>query len=247
MQEKFYATIRDLVDKIEKTQSATIHELAKKLAKILADGGILYTFGTGHSHMMAEEPMARAGGLIQVKGIMEPELMDLHRNKSTHIERLPGYAELVFNLHGIRQKDALLIISNSGRNPAPVEMALKAKKEGILTIALTNIAHSNSVPSRDPSGKRLFEICDYVLDNCGIPGDAALAVEGRPYRVSPTSTIAGAVILQALTAEIVGAMLEIGCEPPVLGSGNMDGNDDRNRRTRDNLFAAYPELPFLLS
>ena len=247
MQEIFFDKVEEILHKIKGTQSDTIKTVAQKLSDILINGGILYTFGAGHSHMLSEEIAGRAGGLMQVRAILEPELMEIQgRGKSTQVERTPGYAKIIFDANAIRKKDALIVISNSGRNPVPVEMAEEAKKAGVLVIALTNLEHSKSVASRCPNGKKLYEVCDYVFDNCGITGDAALEVKGKPYSIGSTSTIAGAIILQALVVEIIGIMLEKGIEPAILMSGNLDGTDEYNQKEYEQLISKYPELLYML-
>lgn len=247
MQELFYKEVEKIFSKIKNTQSSVISDAADKLSDIIGNGGIIYAFGSGHSHMLAEEISARAGGLIQAKGILEPELiLDLGRGKSTLIERMPGYADIILDTNKIRSKDALIIISNSGRNSVPVQLAAGAKKKGIFVIALTNLEHSKSVTSRDPSGKKLYEEADLVLDTCGVVGDASVKVPGKPYSISPTSTIAGAIIVEALVSEIVGRTIEKGKEPYVLQSANVDGNDNYNEEKRKELIGIYPELECLL-
>jgi len=247
MQEVFFDKIEEILRKIKKTQSESINTIAQKLSDILVNGGIVYTFGAGHSHMLSEEIAGRAGGLMQVRAILEPELMEIQgRGKSTQVERMPGYAKIIFEANAIRQKDALIVISNSGRNPVPVEMAEEAQKAGVLVIALTNLEHSESVASRCPDGKKLYEVCDYVLDNCGVTGDAALEVKGKPYSIGSTSTIAGAFILQALVVEIIGIMLEREKEPAIMMSGNIDGTDEYNQTIYMQLISKYPELLYML-
>lgn len=198
--------------------------------------------------MLSEEISIRAGGIIQVRPILEPELIEINgRGKSTQLERTPGYAKIIFESSKIRKKDALIVISNSGRNPVPVEMAMEAKKAGVLVIGLTNLKHSKNVNSRCSNGKKLYEVCDYVLDNCGEIGDTVIKVKNQPYSIGPTSTIAGAIILQALVIEIVEIMLEDGHEPAILMSGNIDGNDDFNQNMEEQLALKFPELFYLLN
>jgi uncharacterized phosphosugar-binding protein len=247
MQTAFYDKVEEILKKIRNTQSETIEKVAEELTEILDKGGIIYTFGTGHSHLLAEEIFARAGGMFQVKGLLEPEFM-LHeeRGKSTLYERLPGLAKAILEVNNVRSLDAIIIISNSGRNSVPVEMAIEAKKMGMLVIALTNVEHSKSVSSRDKSGKRLFEAADYVLDNCGIPGDAVLDVKGKPYKVAPTSTIAGAIILEALIAQVTQKLIDKGKEAYVMMSANLDGSDNYNKEQRIKILERFPDLLFLL-
>jgi uncharacterized phosphosugar-binding protein len=239
----FFDKIAGYIETIRKTQGEAIGKAAEIIAEKLERGGLLFVFGSGHSHVIAEELYARAGGLIQVKPIMPHELtIDLDMEKSTLMERTDGLAEIVYATTKIRKDDVLLLVSNSGRNAVPVQMALGARERGIFTIGLTNLNHSKSVGSRDKSGKKLYELCDLVLDTCGPRGDALIQVPGKSYSVAPVSTIVGAVIMEALVCAVVETMLSHGVEPPIYQSANIDGNDDVNRKAREALKAKFPEL-----
>ena len=231
------------VDKIKKTQMDAISKAASEIAGRLGKGGIVYVFGTGHSHVLAEEIYLRAGGLIQAKAIVPHELtVDLDLQKSTLMERTDGLAEIVFATNKIRSCDALVIVSNSGRNAVPVQMALGAKKRGIFTVALTNLEHSKNVSSRDKSGKKLYELCDIVLDSCGPAGDALVPVPGKNFSVAPASTIFGALIIEMLVCSIIETIIANGTDLFILQSGNVDGNDEHNRNAKDILLKKFPEL-----
>ncbi|MGZ0149309.1 sugar isomerase domain-containing protein [Kribbella sp. WER1] len=204
------------------TQLGAIRVAAGLIADALAAGRTFWVFGTGHSHTLAEELYGRAGGLADVRAILEPGLM-LHEGlqKSSLLERLPGLAEVLLEINPLEQGDVLLIASNSGRNAVPVEFALGARERGVRVIALTSLAHSNAVASRAPTGERLFETADVVLDNCGIPGDALITVPGTPEPTGATSTVVGALLLQALTVEVVTHLTDRGQPPNVLRSLNV--------------------------
>jgi uncharacterized phosphosugar-binding protein len=239
----YFAKIGGLVETIKTTQTGAITKAAEEIAGRLEKGGLLFVFGSGHSHVIAEELYTRAGGLIQIKSIMPHELtIDLDMDKSTLMERTDGLAEIVYATTKIRKNDVLLLVSNSGRNAVPVQMALGARERGIFTIGLTNLNHSKSVGSRDKSGKKLYELCDLVLDTCGPKGDALIQVPGKSYSVAPVSTIVGAVIMEALVCAVVETLLSHGVEPPIYQSANIDGNDDVNRKAREALKAKFPEL-----
>jgi uncharacterized phosphosugar-binding protein len=141
----------------------------------------------------------------------------------------------VLERYVINDGDVMIIASNSGRNSVPVEMAIAAKARGLTVIALTSLQHSQSQASRHPSGRRLFEIADIVLDNCGVVGDAALEIEGIPGRIGATSTVIGAALLHALIYRVVQKMMAKGIEPDITISANVDGSDAHNRP----LFAQY--------
>ena len=220
-----------------------ITKAASEIAGRLGKGGILYVFGTGHSHVLAEEIYMRAGGLVQAKAIMPHELtVDLDMQKSTLLERTDGLAEIVFATNKIRSCDALIIVSNSGRNAVPVQMAQGAKTRGIFTVALTNLEHSKGVSSRDKSGKKLYELCDVVLDNCVPVGDALVQAPGKNFSVAPASTIFGAFIIEMLVCTIIETMIANGDELFILQSGNVDGNDEHNRNAKELLLKKFPEL-----
>ena len=126
--------------------------------------------------------------------------------------------------------DLLIIHSVSGRNGVPVEMALEARRRGVYTAAITNLTTSRASASRHPSGQRLFEVCDLVIDNCGCIGDAAIDIEGFRGKTAATSTVTGAAIVNAFCAEVVGLYVANGLEPPVFMSANVDGGDKYNEK-----------------
>lgn len=218
------------------TQDQALEDAAQMISDACASGGRFYVFGSGHSHMVAEELYIRAGGLAFVKAILSPELM-LHEmpNKSTWLERLDGYATAMLKLYKVDAKDVIMIISNSGRNAVPVEMALEAKKLGTKVIAMTSMKHSSQTSSRHKSGKKLYEIADVILDNGAEKGDAAFMIEGLDTPVGPTSDAIGITLAQALIASTVDKLVKRGIQPPVFKSSNVDGADDYN----DTLFDTY--------
>ena len=240
---EFYDRIIKGFEKIKNTQMDGISKAAAEIAKRLEKGGILYVFGSGHSHVLAEEIYLRAGGLIQAKAIVPHELtVDLDMQKSTLMERTDGLAEIIFATNKLRNCDVLIIASNSGRNAVPVQMALGAKTRGIFTIALTNLEHSKGVTSRDKSGKKLYELCDIVLDTCGPIGDALVPVPEKDYSIAPASTIFGAMVIEMLVCSITETMIANGTEPLIMKSGNLDGSDEYNLKAKETLLKKFPEL-----
>jgi uncharacterized phosphosugar-binding protein len=131
---------------------------------------------------------------------------------------------------GVSAGDVLVIASNSGINAVPVEAAIAAKEAGALVIALTSIAHSSGSEPRNAAGKRLYEVADLTLDNCGRKGDAVLEVEGLGQKFCPTSTIAGCLILHCIVAETIDRLVKQGFEVPVLSSANLPGSDEKNEQ-----------------
>jgi uncharacterized phosphosugar-binding protein len=156
--------------------------------------------------------------------------MMLHQgiHKSTILERMEGYAGAILDLYHVGEGDTILIISNSGRNSVPVEMALGARERGASVIALTSLKHSRQVASRHSSGKKLYEIADLVLDNQAEYGDAAYPVKGSPVFSGPTSSIVGAALVQAVALRAAEKIAREGTAPPLLRSSNADDADEYN-------------------
>ena len=220
--EEYFGKALAIAQQAAETQLGAIRVAAGLVAEALAGGKRFWAFGTGHSHALAEELYGRAGGLADVRAILEPGLM-LHEGlqKSSALERLPGLAEVLLEINQVESGDVVLIASNSGRNSVPVEFALGARKRGAQVIALTSMAHTTSTTSRAPGGQRLFETADVVIDNCGVPGDALIEIPGSPELTGATSTMVGAMLVQALTVEVVARLAERGETPNVLRSQNV--------------------------
>lgn len=225
-----------VIEKIRDTQSEKIDAAGKLIASTHLAGHKFFVTGSGHSHTVAEEFYGRAGGLAFPVPIMTTELtLEEHPTKSSYVERLPGYAAILLELYGVSEGDTVLITSNSGRNAYPVEMALGAKERGAKVIAITNVDHSSKTSSRHSSGKKLMDLADIVIDNCGVEGDSAMQMEGMRAAICPTSSMANAFIVQSMVAACSEEMLKEGVEPPVFISLNSDGNETVN----DELFAKY--------
>ncbi|MGP5268562.1 sugar isomerase domain-containing protein [Brachybacterium alimentarium] len=197
------------VHRAAESQADAIGAAAFLISDALASGKKLWVFGTGHSHMIAEEFYGRAGGLMDVHAILEPGLM-LHEGllKSSLLERRPGLAADLLEVHDPGAGDVAIIASNSGRNAVPVEFAEGCRSRGTGVIAITSLAHARAVGSRAPSGMMLHELADVVIDNCGVPGDAV--VDGEMGAVGATSTAVGAMLAQALVVDVVGRMQVLG-------------------------------------
>jgi len=245
MNMEYLGEIRKLLDHVETNVAPVIDEVSAVCAKTIAGGGMLYFFGTGHSHMISEEPFYRAGGLAAVSPILKNFLM-LHEGAavSSTYERLEGVGEIVIGSSGIQAGDVLFVISNSGRNAAGIEAALSAKERGAVTVAITSLNHSKAVTSRHRSGKRLFEVCDFVLDNGGVLGDACLHLEGLEVgqMIAPTSTVIDCTIVNMVTTATIEKLLAMGIQPPIFTSANTDEGDRKNA----SIIAEYRKrVPFL--
>lgn len=226
---EYLRNLIELTETILDTQQDKIDLAARACAKALENGKKINAFGTGHSHILSEEIFYRAGGLVKVNPVLIPELM-LHESASgsTVKERETGLADSICKEWGFEEGDVLFLFSNSGRNGAAIDLAMKAEELGLTRIIITNMKHTASGKSRHPSGKKLCDMGDIVIDNCGCVGDACMEIEGFPRNVAPTSTSAGAAILNAIVAQCTDIMVRDGFEPEVFASSNVDGGDDIN-------------------
>lgn len=210
-----------VLNEIVTTQRNAIQKGATWFADTIASDGIVYTLGSGHSLMIAAELYYRAGGMAPFDV--------LHDKTFGRAERLRGYARILLDTYPVTKKDLVVIVSNSGRNPLPVEMAIEARERGIRTIALTSIRHSRSVAPLEGLPGSLFELADLVIDNCGKPGDASVEIDPAfPVAVGPTSTLAGIFVVNSLVVEAARILFDRGVRPPVFMSANVDQGDSWN-------------------
>jgi uncharacterized phosphosugar-binding protein len=211
-----------IIDRIVGTQSSVLASAAQWVAEVVERDGIVFTLGSGHSLLIATELYYRAGGLVNFDIV--------HDKTFGRLERLPGYGRALLDQYPVTSNDLLIIVSNSGRNELPVEMAIEAKKRDIRTIAITSMAHSMAVSPRNGSGLRLCEVADLVIDNCGAVGDASVRLESLQGTVSvaPTSTAAGVFIANSIIALATQMLIEKGIDPPVFASANLDHGDRKN-------------------
>jgi uncharacterized phosphosugar-binding protein len=227
-QEKVLAQINHIVS----GQENLIHQAAGQLAACIVNNRIIHTFGTGHSHMIGLELFVRAGGLANVNAMLDSMVLTAEGSRrSAEIERIPGLAKIIFDQHRLSSEDIIIIISNSGRNAMPVEMALIAKEKGIKSIAITSLEQSKKYPSRHHSGKKLFEIADLVLDNRVPSGDGLLTVDG--HLTGAASTISGVFLINLMATEAMKMASLQGSKLPIYHSQNIDGFSN------EDLYTAY--------
>ena len=217
---------------VQETQGEVITKAAEAFADAVQNDRSIFAFGASHSFILAEEMVYRTGGLMLVNPIY-PHGMNLFVRPLTATsrwERVLGLGKEVLNSAPIKAGDVLVIASTSGRNAVAIDMAIAAKEQGITTIGITSLAYSQGVTSRHPSGKKLLDICDIVIDNCAPHGDAAVSVPGFEQKVGPLSSVTGCAIVNSIVAQTVQILVDRGVEPPVFVSANLDGGDEYNSR-----------------
>lgn len=220
--EEYFEHIQGQLGTVLQRQQDQLHRAANSWATAIAADRMIYVFGSGHSRLIAGELYWRAGGLASVMVLDDPS--------EGAVERLEGYAKAITDPYDFGEGDVLIVISNSGINAVPIEVALEGKARGATVQAITALEHSRQSTSRHSSGKRLFEIADQVLDTCGPYGDAAIAITGREWRVGATSTVVSVALLNAIVAQTAELLVARGVEPPVLVSSNVPEGDEHNER-----------------
>lgn len=225
------------VERVVTTQREPIGQAAQLIADAIPAGGIIQVFGTGHSKAFAMEIAGRAGGLVPANMLAVKDLVFLGGEKPATIldpliERDPSLAARILDQHDLHPRDVFIIVSSSGGNGSTVELARLVKERGNALIAVTSLRHSRQITSRHPSGQRLFEVADIVIDNGSEYGDAGLPLSDE-LAVCPTSSVTGAYIAQMLTVEVCGRLQQAGHEVPVLVSANVPAGDAHNDRMRE--------------
>ena len=243
MNKAYLRNIQRLLEHLENTQEQVIEQIAAVCAESIFNGGLLYFFGTGHSHMICEEPFYRAGGLASIYPILESDLM-LHEgaSKSSSYERIEGLGNVVVSHTPLGKGDVLFLISNSGRNCAVIDAALEAKKRGAVTVAITSMNHTTNVASRHSSNLNLYQVCDFVLDNGGVVGDASVSLDGLPQKIAPTSSVIDITLVNLVLVNTVELLLQKGMTPPVFTSANTDQGDSANKNILETYKSRIPNL-----
>ncbi len=237
----YLSTVKALLAELADEEDAMILA-AQWCADTIAGGGLLHVFGAGHSHMAAEEAFYRAGGLVPVNAVLVEWLM-LHQRsrRASLLERQPGLGELIVSTEPVEQGDVFFVVSNSGRNPVPVEVAEAAKSRGAKVVALTSRQHSNAVAARGGRGVKLADIADLVIDTHAPLGDAAVLID-EDLRAGGVSSVMNLVIIQTIVVATASMLVERGLRPPIFKSGNVDGSDEWNAEQIRRLGSRVPTL-----
>lgn len=214
-----------LMHRAAEKNAESIRTLAVKMAENIENDHIIHVFGTGHSHMTGIELFARAGGLGNVDALLDPDAVTgFGAQRSCALEKLSGLADIIYDRYVFEKGDMMIITSNSGRNAVPVEMAARCKKEGIYTVAVTNLAQSKAAVSRVPSGLHLYECADLILDTCVAEGDAEMQIGN--VKTGAGSTIISMFLLNTAVCEAMKILNGKGIAYPVFQSQNVDGFDN---------------------
>ncbi|MGW3202806.1 SIS domain-containing protein [Streptomyces sp. NPDC001135] len=229
----FFDAAVTLLQRVREEEAESIAAAAALLADTVAAGGRLFAFGAGHSSLAAQDVVYRAGGLALMNLLTVPGVVGVDVTPATlgsALERVDGLASAVLDTSPLRSGDALVIISLSGRNALPVEMATGARALGVKVIGVTSVAYATQTTSRHASGTFLKDHCDVVLDSKIAVGDAELTLDTIPAPFAPASTVVTTALIQAVMATTAATLAGRGIEPPLLRSGNVDGGHEWNGR-----------------
>lgn len=240
--------LKHLLDRIAEEEEESLQQAGKIIADAIAGDGRIFAWGSTHSSTTMQDIYVRAGGLMLINAIFIPGLEALQASPfgiTSQIERLEGYAEIVLDHTPIRKNDVLIVVSVSGRNAVPIEMAKVAHERGIKVIAVTGYDYTTSVESRHPDGKNMYAYADVVLDNKAKAGDAVLEDERVPAKFCPVSGVTSIAVLHSLVAETIEQLLNRDIVPPVFIAQNVDGGQEFNekmiKKYSDRIFYMMPE------
>lgn len=243
LSKKYLSEVIKLLERISDEEDDALNTAAEMMADAIQNGQRIFAFGCTHSSIPVQDIIYRAGGLMLVNPIFGPGITSLDvfpTTMTSAIERLQGYAEILLDGQPIQRGDVLIVVSVSGRNAVPIEIAKIAQERGIKVIGVTSRAYTENVTSRHPSGKKMYEFADVVLDNKVDKGDAVLSADGLPAKFTPVSGVSNCALLQCLVTATIETLLERGITPPVFMAANVDGGEEHNKK----LFEKYGDRIF---
>ncbi|HJF32418.1 MAG TPA: SIS domain-containing protein [Sporosarcina psychrophila] len=233
----YFTAIELLMKKVIREEQQSVEKVATEITRRLSLGGIVQLFGSGHSYLIAEESFFRAGGLVPVQPIIVESLM-LHNGaaQASLNEKDPELTQTFANQLDIRPEDTVIVISTSGRNTVPIDVAYIAKECGAYVVSLQSLQYNASEhPSKHKSGNRLETVVEAILNTHVPVGDGLLTLDGLPY--APASSVIGNTLIHATFSRVIEMMIENGVKPPIFKSGNLDGSTAHN----ELMIAAYGE------
>lgn len=220
--EQYDINLQQVINKINSSQNKKISEAASVIANTVKNGGIIYSFGSGHSYAGAIEIAGRAGGYINSKAINS--FSGLHGI----LEVVPDVGKTFARHIDFQKNDCFFIISNSARNALHLELADYAKNLGVKVILITDEETAKTSKNLNSNGYNLHGIADVVIDNCGFPGDCSINLANTDIAVGPTSSLSVSYILNKVILESYQYCLNLGIIPPVYKSANIDGGREYN-------------------
>lgn len=238
----YFKKILDILREALAREKENMEKAAKLIAEANKNKRSVFAFGCNHAGLIALELFYRTGGLVTVNPVRVPGMMleVSPITMSSRMERMENYGKIIFEGMPAKKGDVLFIHSVSGRNNVTIDLAENARRAGLKIIVLSNLKTAEKVISRHPSGKKLHDFADILIDNCGDEGDAAIRLDGFKQKVAPTSTAVGAAIMNAVICRAAELLLDEGIQPPVFMSGNIDGGDEFNQKVisehRENIF-----------
>jgi uncharacterized phosphosugar-binding protein len=225
-------------------QSDAIRRVADRFARTILSGRMVHLFGSGHSRIMVEEMWPRYGSFPGFNPMVELSLSFHHavvgsngQRQAMFLENVSGFAERILRNYSLKEIDSALVVSSSGCNIVPIEIAEGFKRRGIFIAALVSRAHSEASTSKRPDGQKLSDFADVVLDTGAPAGDAMVKLEGLEQAVAPGSTVGGCLVVNCLKAEVAKRLIQAGQPPKTLAAGVILGN----KRAAEVFEAAYDE------
>lgn len=229
--ERYYQEALARLQQLLEPQRAALDQAAALCTEAIARDGLVHLFGCGHSRMMCEEMTPRQGCFVGWHTIVELGLT-FHNlivgpnglRQSLHLEKTLGYAEQILRNFAFGAHDVLIVVSTSGIREVIIEMAEGAKRRGLKVIALVSRVHCEQARPAHPSGRKLIDVADVVLDNGAPIGDCLLALDGCRHKTGPFSTLGGALVMNMLRCEVAQRLMQRGIEPVFLPSHQFVGS-----------------------
>lgn len=242
---EYFDRAMERLARLKATQWPLIRQAAELCADSIAQGGLVFLFGSGHSRMMCEEMTPRQGGFVGFYALVEQALSNHYAivgpnglRGPLYLENYSGYAEERLKNIRFGPHDAFIIISTSGVRPLIVEMAVGARRRGLPVIAVLSREHSAHSDAAHASGTKLVDVADLVLDNQCPPGDCIIELEGLEWRTGPVSTITGAMLINMLRVETAQLLLHRSIRPEILPSHQFFGSTTAKEQL-DRFYEAY--------
>jgi uncharacterized phosphosugar-binding protein len=241
----YFEKTLSLLEQIRKTQLPQIEQAAQICSEAIANKGLVFLFGAGHSRMMCEEMTPRQGCFVGFFALVELALSNHSAIVGANglrtalvLERQEGYAEQILKSFKFGPHDAFIVISTSGIRPVIVEMAQGAQNRGMKVIAIVSKQHCEQSKPAHSSRKKLIDVADVVLDNQCPPGDCVIEMEGLEWRTGPASTVTGGMLINMLRCATAELLLQRGIKPVLLPSHQFVGNQSAEEQL-DRFYEAY--------